>query len=220
MCSQFLYSQWTYWASPQKGRYKHLFSSSTSYPNLPKFLSPAKDLQWEWESSRGCLLARCFMWTHPRARSCLTYVAGKCFGYSTFEALLQLFSMQSSSNTPPLGNQCGCKPIPVHLCISSVKWLLPRRAMGLPTMCFVRTNSVPSHHSDSNTSSCMTVCECLHQRLDVLLGRWRGAGVEGAGQGRPSPWETQGSRGPQIRLASAATHLSYFEIFWKMLCSL
>lgn len=110
---------------PKKGRYKT--GSLQQGRELPTLISQSFSLlprtygDSVGSPRRGCS-ARCFRWTHPRVRSCLSYVAGKCFfGYSTFEALLQSFFLCKVRARLPLGNQCGCKPIPVHLCISSVK---------------------------------------------------------------------------------------------------
>lgn len=86
---------------PKKRKIQDWFPpAAPPYPNLPKSFSllPRTYSDSVGSPRRGCS-ARCFMWTHPRVRSCLTYVAGKCFGYSTFEALFTVFSMQSSSNT-------------------------------------------------------------------------------------------------------------------------
>ena len=99
MHSQFLYSQWTYWASPQKGKILDWFSPIA----LPTLISQSfflllktygNSLRSPW---KGCSPR----WTDLWVRSCLTCAPGKCFfGYSTFEALLQSsFSMHISSKT-------------------------------------------------------------------------------------------------------------------------
>lgn len=180
MRSQFLNSQWTYWASPQKRKIPNWFSP-TALPTLISqsfFLLPRTYGDSVRSPRRGCS-PRCFRWTDPWVRSCLTCVPGKCFfGYSTFKALLQSsFSTKISSKTssgksvwtwasPSAPVYFICEMITLQESHGSSNYVLCEWLILCPAITL-----------DSNTSSCMTVCECLHQRLDMVRGAGQGSSI-------------------------------------------
>ena len=170
MLSQFLHSQWTYWASPQKGKILDWFSPialptliSQSFFLLPKTYGNSLRSPWKGYSPR---------WTDLWVRSFLTCAPGKCFfGYSTFEALLQSsFSMHISSKTSS-GKSAWMRANPSAPVYFICEMITLQESHGSSNYVLCEWLILcPAITLDCNTSYCVTVGECLHQCLDVLGG--------------------------------------------------